>query len=140
MTFSKKRTRHELASGNVSILVIDIPWRLGASVMSAVVYVFPQSGPKPGLRSNEPLSGQVVRLEPYRVLREFSDQWQAYLRAHFSSIADVALAFGVTERAARRWWNGAGPRVAFVAIALRLHPASAPAFLLGDAPAARAAA
>lgn len=72
----------------------------------------------------------VVPLEPYRILRDFPDQWQAYLRAHFASIADAALAFGVSERAARRWWDGAGPRGAFVAIALQLHPESAPAYLL----------
>jgi hypothetical protein len=101
--------------------------------MNCRVYLFPESASKAAEMSPDSLSGQVVRLEPYRVLRDFSEQWQAYLRAHFSSIADVALAFGVSERAARRWWDGAGPRGAFVAIALRLHPASAPAFLLADA-------
>ncbi len=104
--------------------------------MSCTVVVFPQGGPKRTSTSSEALSGQVVPFAPYLVQRDFPDLWQAYVRAHFASIADVALAFGVTERAARRWWDGAGPRGAFVAMALRLHPASAPAFLLGaDAPA-----
>jgi hypothetical protein len=99
----------------------------------ATILIFPKNDPNPDLGSTEPLSGQVVQIEPYRILRDFPEQWQAYLWAHFGSINDAALAFGVTERAARRWWDGAGPRGAFVAIALRLHPASAPAFLLADA-------
>lgn len=107
----------------------------------AVVLVFPQGGAKPAYPSTEPLSGQVVQLEPYRVLRDFSAQWQVYLHAHFDCINDAALAFGVTERAARRWWDGAGPRGAFVAIALRMHPETAPAYLLADTiPACRAVA
>lgn len=102
--------------------------------MSATILVFPDGGPKRSGRSSEPLSGQVVQLEPYRVLRDFGGQWQDYLRAHFASINDAALAFGVTERAARRWWDGAGPRGAFVAIALRMHPDTAAAYLLSDMP------
>tara|TARA_R110002020_G_scaffold474099_3_gene704523 strand:- start:176 stop:502 length:327 start_codon:yes stop_codon:yes gene_type:complete len=108
--------------------------------MSAVVLVFPQTVPRAAPLSPEPLSGQVVQLEPYRVLRDFGGQWQAYLRAHFASINDAALAFGVTERAARRWWDGAGPRGAFVAIALRMHPETAAAYLLADVPARAVAA
>lgn len=84
-------------------------------------------------RSSEALSGQVVQLEPYRVLRDFAGQWKAYLHHHFVCISDAALAFGVTERAARRWWDGAAPRGAFVAMALRLHPETAAAYLLVDA-------
>ena len=102
--------------------------------MNCRVYLFPENASKAAEMSPDSLSGQVVRLEPYRVLRGFSGQWQAYLHGHFACINDVALAFGVTERAARRWWDGAGPRGAFVAIALRLHPNSAPAYLLSDQP------
>ncbi|MBB3995286.1 hypothetical protein GGR95_002941 [Sulfitobacter undariae] len=104
------------------------------------VIVFRHVASRGAPRSTEALSEQVVQLEPYRVLRDFAGQWQAYLHAHFDCINDAALAFGVTERAARRWWDGAGPRGAFVAIALRLHPESAPAFLLADVPAQAVAA
>jgi len=107
---------------------------LGGGVVTAQVFIFPHSAPRMAPLSPEQLSGQVVKLEPYRVLRDFGVQWQAYLRAHFASITDAALAFGVTERAARRWWDGSGPRGAFVAIALRMHPETAPGYLLGDAP------
>lgn len=103
--------------------------------MSAVVYVFPQTAPRAAAVSPDSLSGQmsadVIPLAPYRIQRDFPEQWQTYLHAHFDSIGAVALAFGVTERAARRWWQGAGPRGAFVVIALRIHPQSAPGYLLG---------
>jgi len=102
--------------------------------VTCTILVFPQPAALSESVSPEPLSGQVIPLEPYRVLRDFGGQWQAYLRAHFASITDAALAFGVTERAARRWWDGAGPRGAFVVIALRLHPDTAPTYLLGDLP------
>lgn len=83
---------------------------------------------------SEHLSAQVISLDAYRINRDFPQRWQAYLRAHFACINDAALTFGVTERAARRWWNGAGSRGPFVTIALRLHPVSAPAYLLTDQP------
>ena len=108
--------------------------------MNCTILLFPQTAPQRAPLSPEALSGQVVQLEPYRVLRDFGGQWQAYLRAHFASITDAALAFGVTERAARRWWDGAGPRGAFVAIALRMHPETAAAYLLADMPAQAVAA
>ncbi|WP_299558679.1 hypothetical protein [uncultured Sulfitobacter sp.] len=96
------------------------------------ILVFPEGGANRPVASSEALSGQVIPFVPFRVQRDFPDLWRDYLHAHFACIADVALAFGVTERAARRWWNGAGPRGAFVAMALRLHPQTAPAYLLHD--------
>lgn len=102
--------------------------------MSSKIVNFPQSG-RDGLDgSGGGFSGNVVSLDAYRINREFPDRWQAYLRAHFGSIAEAALAFGVTERAARRWWDGAGTRGAYVVIALRTHPETAAAYLLGDVP------
>jgi len=38
----------------------------------------------------------------------FPDLWSAFLRAHFRSPVDAASFFGVTERAARKWWEGVG--------------------------------
>lgn len=46
--------------------------------------------------------------------------------------AAALITVAVTERSARRWWDGAGPRSAFVAIALLVHPEPAAAHLLGD--------
>ncbi|MGB1389260.1 MAG: hypothetical protein ACPG61_10275 [Paracoccaceae bacterium] len=104
--------------------------------MSCTVVLFRQTGLRQAVASSEclsgHLSGDVVQLDAYRITRDFPDQWNAYLRAHFDAVGDVALAFGVTDRAARRWWDGAGCRGPFVAIALRLHPDTAPAYLLGD--------
>jgi len=113
---------------------------LGGDAVSAQIFIFPQPAASARVLSPEGLSGLAVPFTPYAVLRDFPEQWQGYLRAHFASLNDAGLAFGVTERAARRWWNGAAPRGAFVAMALRMHPETAPAWLLGDGPALAVAA
>lgn len=62
-------------------------------------------------------SGEVVDLHRFRVA--FNDRWMALLRARFDSPVQVACYFGVTERAAQKWWDGiGGPRGAQVALAL----------------------
>lgn len=70
-------------------------------------------------------------LDPWSIARDFPDRWRAYLRAHFRNHTQVAAAFEVTERAARKWWEGDGAcNGAKVVVALRLHPDTAPAMLL----------
>jgi hypothetical protein len=54
-----------------------------------------------------------------RFYADFPDRWMAFLRAHFDSPMSVAFHFGVTERAADKWWNGVGgPRGDKLAMAL----------------------
>jgi hypothetical protein len=38
----------------------------------------------------------------------FPIRWQEFLHAHFGSEVQVAIFFGVSERAAAKWWNGEG--------------------------------
>lgn len=60
----------------------------------------------------------------------YPDRWQAFLKAHFRSIEEVAVFFGVTDEAARKWWHGVGgPRGAQVSIAFTVFPAGAARFL-----------
>lgn len=70
-------------------------------------------------------------VDPYREHCQFPDRWRAYLSAHFGNRPDVvALAFGVTERAARKWLAGeTGCKGGAVAIAVQLHPVTAPQML-----------
>ncbi|MFN7224453.1 MAG: hypothetical protein ACK4MS_10580 [Paracoccaceae bacterium] len=73
-------------------------------------------------------SGQAFDL--YRAGVEFPDLWMAFLRGHFANPVSVAFHFGVTERAAEKWWNGVGgPRGDKVAVALRTVPGAADALL-----------
>lgn len=89
-----------------------------------------QSSIASGAVSPEPLS--VPRgLDPYAEHAGFPERWRTYLILHFGSDpARVAQAFGVSPRAARKWLAGeTGCRGAAVAIAVQLHPASAPRML-----------
>jgi hypothetical protein len=73
-------------------------------------------------------SGQSFDL--HRAGAEFPDLWMAFLRGHFPNPVAVAYHFGVTERAAEKWWNGVGgPRGDKVAVALRTVPGAADALL-----------
>jgi hypothetical protein len=66
-------------------------------------------------------SGQSFDL--VRFYADFPDRWMAFLRAHFPSPVAVAHHFGVTERAAEKWWNGVGgPRGDKLAVALVTVP------------------
>lgn len=54
---------------------------------------------------------------------DFPDRWMEFLRAHFPSPIAVAFHFGVSERAAEKWWHGiGGPRGDKVLVALRTVP------------------
>lgn len=73
-------------------------------------------------------------LDPYREHAQFPDRWRAYLHAHFRGPDQVAAAFGVTERAARKWWQGIGGcKGAAVVVAVQLHPDTAPDMLFREA-------
>ncbi len=76
------------------------------------------------------LSGQksapdaAARFDPDDFARKFPAKWQAFLRAHFRNPVHVAYTFGVTDRAARKWWDGdGGPHGAKVAQAQVMYPA-----------------
>ena len=64
--------------------------------------------------------------DPHRVHRDFPARWSAYVRANYAGLLDVQLAFNVSEKTARNWWNGAsGANGGHVAIAVRRHPVAA---------------
>ncbi len=49
-----------------------------------------------------------------------------FLRGHFRSHAEVAVVFGISERAAEKWWNGVGgPQGAKLAFAVEHLPGAA---------------
>jgi hypothetical protein len=83
----------------------------------------PLARPKPGHLS-------VVGREPAQPVFDvlgfsaaFPDKWMGYLRANFDDAVHVARTFRVSERAARKWWDGVGAaRGDKVLIALRIHP------------------
>ena len=87
--------------------------------------------------SNEPLfeqnSEHLFRgraTDLLAVQRMFPAQWMAFLRAHFVSSVHVAHFFGVTERAADKWWHGVnGPQGSKVALAYSEYPVQARAYL-----------
>lgn len=101
-----------------------------------------ECGPKSALGNEfEPKSGrfphaahaEILRrpsaplaYDPHAMAREFPGRWQAYVRANFRNLAHVQQVFSVSERAARKWWNGeGGANGASVAIAMREHPVAA---------------
>lgn len=74
--------------------------------------------------------GSVVRfrapLDPYRVSREFPEQWQAFCQRHYRGPIELARAFCVAEATARRWWDGTGGvRALQLVVAVQLHPEDA---------------
>lgn len=77
----------------------------------------PQS---PGVSSG---AASGVRFDPHAFRRVFPDRWSAFLRAHHRDATEVAYFYGVTDRAARDWWEGvSGPRGAVVALAAAAEP------------------
>lgn len=86
-------------------------------------------------QTNTPRIGDFVgktatparRLDPHKTHHDFPDKWRAYLHAAFRNHFDVAQTFQVSERAARRWWNGeGGVNGGYVAVAIETHPIEAP--------------
>ncbi len=63
------------------------------------------------------------RFDPHAYRRAFPDRWAAFLRAHHRSPTEVAYFYGVTDRAARDWWDGvSAPRGSAVAQAHAVFP------------------
>ena len=103
---------------------------------SATVIPFPgklSSGKRVDVRSGQ-------QFDLHRAAVEFSDLWMTFLRAHFQNPVAVAYHFGVTERAAAKWWDGiGGPRGDKVAVALMTVPGACEALLSLPGHARRAA-
>lgn len=74
--------------------------------------------------------GGMPGFEPRRVHEEFPDRWRAYVRANYRNLGHVQQVFAVSERTARKWWNGeTGANGGHVAIAVNEHPVAAPRML-----------
>lgn len=101
----------------------------GPKQLSANVIPFPgrlSSGKRADLGS-----GQGFDL--LRYYADFPDRWMAFLRANFPGPVAVAYHFGVTERAAAKWWDGiGGPRGDKLAVALMTIPGAGEALLCAD--------
>jgi hypothetical protein len=79
--------------------------------------------------------------DPWRFRAQFPDLWSAFLRARYRRPEEVAVAFAVSEKAARLWWDGAsGAQGDKVVVALRLHGPAAVMEAMGIGPAAGVAA
>lgn len=108
---------------------------------TVVVYVnespLPQSGMEPVGHLHSSLPGPTsapnptsARFDPEKVHREFPERWQAYIRANYSNIRQIMRVFPVSERTARKWWDGeTGCVGGYVAVAIHEHPAIAPRML-----------
>lgn len=69
-----------------------------------------------------------------RALEPFPEKWRRFLRATCRNILEVQLVFGVSEKAARKWWEGVGGCNADkVAIAVKRNPVEANVILFGSA-------
>lgn len=63
------------------------------------------------------------RFDPDAYRRAFPDRWSAFVRSHHRSPTEVAFFYGVTDRAARDWWEGvSAPRGSAVAQAHAQFP------------------
>ena len=49
---------------------------------------------------------EEIPCDPHRFRALFPHLWQAFLRAHFRDAMHAAYSLGVTERAARDWFEG----------------------------------
>jgi hypothetical protein len=63
---------------------------------------------------------------------EFPARWKAYIRANYRDLKHVQKVFGITERAAGKWWAGkTGCGGGQVAVAMNQHPDEALRMLFG---------
>jgi len=63
---------------------------------------------------------------PHDVHKSFPARWCVYIKANFRNLLHVQQVFAVSERTARKWWNGeGGANGGYVAIAVREHPVAA---------------
>lgn len=73
---------------------------------------------------SRPLMGRAC--DPLAFYRAFPDRWMAFLHAHFRDPIHVAFVFGVSDKAARKWWEGVGgPQGDKVGLALVIVPEAA---------------
>ena len=78
--------------------------------------------------------GSGASFDRLRFYTDFPDRWMAFLRASFQGPVAVAAHFGVSERAAEKWWQGVGgPRGDKLALALITVPGAASVLLGPDA-------
>ncbi|WP_394707849.1 hypothetical protein [Roseovarius pacificus] len=77
-----------------------------------------------------PAAGARKLDDPFEVQKAMPEKWQAFVRDNFSDPRAVMDAFGVSERAARKWWNGeGGVNGAYLFYALRRWPEAVRAWL-----------
>lgn len=114
------------------------PWDVSASssaprsavpVSGALPADFPHEAHRAALSRGSvprgPVRGRAVA-DPHEVQKAMPQLWQSFIRANFRDLRDVMVAFGVSERAARKWWNAeGGVNGAYVCFALRRWPAEA---------------
>lgn len=67
--------------------------------------------------------------DPWDLARRFPGRWQRYCADHYRGDGDLAAAFGVSTRTARKWLAGAGCNGDKVAVAVQRHPDTAPIYL-----------
>ena len=73
-----------------------------------------------------------VPFDPDRFRALFPDRWRAFLHAHHRSIKEVAAFYNVTDKAARKWWDGVGgPQGDKVALAAMTNPEGFKKYLVG---------
>lgn len=106
-----------------------------------------QGATKPGALSPAVVSGVPCRpasqgmaprgiviprpFDPHAFRRAFPDRWSAFVRAHHRNPTDVAHFYGVTDRAARDWWEGrSAPRGSAVVEAQAAYPAGFALYLV----------
>ncbi len=90
---------------------------------------FPHAAHAAALSRGVAFGGRGVD-DPHNVQKGMPELWQAFIRANFRDLRDVMMAFGVSERAARKWWNAeGGVNGAFVVHAFRRWPDAARAWL-----------
>lgn len=96
----------------------------------------PEPRPEPGVGpATGPSVGQFpgVPFDLHHYRRVFPGRWAELLRAHFPSHLHAAVALGVTERAARGWWDGINAPRAEVVLGLIAARPEALGTLLRDA-------
>ncbi len=68
--------------------------------------------------------------DPQQIHTQFPARWQVYIRNNYRNLAHIQQVFNVSERTARKWWNGeTGANGGHVAIAVCQHPVAAPRML-----------
>lgn len=100
-----------------------LPFLPGCSEVSREVSSPGEAEQSPPNSSGQ-MSGQGMACDPLRLRAVMPERWQAFLHAHFQSVQHVAFTFGVTEKAAAKWWEGiGGPQGDKVVLAAIICPA-----------------